>query len=203
MANCLFVHNAAVDAGGAVYFSGAGTLTISSCTFFGNTARTGNSLACLEPSRGWIPLATLANTILWGGDNEIGIAEHVRVDAMYSNIQGGWPGEGNIDADPLFTNPIRFDPNAAIDASSGPLIFGDYHLKSQGGRWDPNSRSWVIDDVTSPCVDAGDPNSPIGDEPQPNGGRINMGAYGGTKEASKSWSAEALLVQVKRYSSRR
>ncbi|MGD2095402.1 MAG: hypothetical protein PVH77_10380 [Phycisphaerales bacterium] len=35
-------------------------------------------------------------------------------------------------------------------------------------------------------VDAGDPNSPVGDEPLPNGGVINMGAYGGTREASKS-----------------
>jgi len=29
--------------------------------------------------------------------------------------------------------------------------------------------------------------SPIGLEPFPNGGRINMGAYGGTAEASKSY----------------
>jgi len=44
-----------------------------------------------------------------------------------------------------------------------------------------------MDDVTSLCIDAGDPNSPIGHEPFPNGGRINMGAYGGTAEASKSY----------------
>jgi hypothetical protein len=31
-----------------------------------------------------------------------------------------------------------------------------------------------------------DPNSPIRDELQSNGSRINMGAYGGTVEASKS-----------------
>jgi hypothetical protein len=39
-------------------------------------------------------------------------------------------------------------------------------------------------------LDAGDPNSPIGHEPFPNGGRINMGAYGGTAEASKSYFDE-------------
>ena len=32
--------------------------------------------------------------------------------------------------------------------------------------------------------------SPIGEEPFPNGGRINMGAYGGTAEASKSYFSE-------------
>jgi hypothetical protein len=47
-----------------------------------------------------------------------------------------------------------------------------------------------LDDVTSPCIDAGDPNSPVGDEPEPNGDRINMGAYGGTTEASKSYIYE-------------
>ena len=69
---------------------------------------------------------------------------------------------------------------------------GDYHLKSQAGRYDPNTQSWVIDDVTSPCIDSGDPDSPIGQEPFPNGGIINMGAYGGTSEASKSFFGEPI-----------
>ncbi len=43
------------------------------------------------------------------------------------------------------------------------------------------------DDVTSRCIDAGDPLGPIGIEPFPNGGIVNMGAYGGTAEASKSY----------------
>jgi hypothetical protein len=64
---------------------------------------------------------------------------------------------------------------------------GDYHLKSQAGRWDPNSQNWVLDNVTSPCIDAGNPGCPLGDEPNdPNNIRINMGAYSGTDEASKS-----------------
>ena len=40
--------------------------------------------------------------------------------------------------------------------------------------------------ATSPCIDAGDPDTLLGDEPEPNGWRINMGACGGTTEASKS-----------------
>ncbi|MHC4643702.1 MAG: hypothetical protein ACYS32_18830, partial [Planctomycetota bacterium] len=39
-------------------------------------------------------------------------------------------------------------------------------------------------------IDAGDPAIPIGLEPFPNGGIINMGAYGGTAEASKSYFGE-------------
>ena len=52
------------------------------------------------------------------------------------------------------------------------------------------------DDVTSPCIDAGDPNSYLGDEPFPNGGVVNMGAYGGTAQASKSYFGQPLCETV-------
>jgi hypothetical protein len=45
---------------------------------------------------------------------------------------------------------------------------------------------WVYDEVSSPCLDTGDPNSYWSEETWPNGKRINMGAYGGTAQASKS-----------------
>jgi hypothetical protein len=44
----------------------------------------------------------------------------------------------------------------------------------------------MTDQMTSPCVDAGNPLDSIGNEPTPNGDIVNMGAYGGTAEASKS-----------------
>lgn len=109
----------------------------------------------------------------------------------HSNIEGGWPGEGNIDADPCFADPGYRDPNGSPDDANDDFwVDGDYHLKSQAGRWDPNSQVWTIDDVTSPCIDAGDPMTSIGHEPFPNGGIVNMGAYGGTTEASKSYFGE-------------
>ena len=45
---------------------------------------------------------------------------------------------------------------------------------------------WIVDGVTSPCIDAGDPNSDWTAELWPHGKRINMGAYGGTSQASMS-----------------
>jgi len=88
------------------------------------------------------------------------------INVTYSNIQmfdsegyydpsAVWPGEGNINKDPMFVNPIRW-----------PL---DLHLLS-----------------TSPCVNAGDPFADYSLEPAPNGGRIDIGAYGGTTEATSS-----------------
>ena len=38
----------------------------------------------------------------------------------------------------------------------------------------------------SRCIDAGDPTSEFSSEPDPNGGCINMGAYGNTEEATVS-----------------
>ncbi|WP_410509919.1 PGF-pre-PGF domain-containing protein [Methanosarcina hadiensis] len=60
----------------------------------------------------------------------------------------------------------------------------DYHLKSKVGRW--NGSNWVNDNISSPCIDTGDPLSDYSNEPEPNGNRTNMGRYGNTEYASKS-----------------
>ncbi|MDD3006965.1 MAG: hypothetical protein PHX30_05315, partial [Candidatus Pacebacteria bacterium] len=58
------------------------------------------------------------------------------------------------------------------------------HLQSKAGRW--NGSSWITDSVSSPCIDAGYSSSSFSNEPQNNGGRINIGVYGNTREASLS-----------------
>lgn len=113
----------------------------------------------------------VTNNILW--QNELYVTESVwpsEYMISFNDIQGDWIGRGNFDADPLFADSEN----------------RDYHLKSEAGRWDPQSKSWVVDEVTSPCIDAGDPDYPVNDEPEPHGNRLNMGAFGGTAEASKS-----------------
>jgi hypothetical protein len=65
---------------------------------------------------------------------------------------------------------------------------GDYHVRSQAGRWDPVSEKWVKDAATSPCVDGGDPDSDWKGELWPHGRRVNVGVYGGTAQASMSLS---------------
>jgi hypothetical protein len=105
------------------------------------------------------------------------------VMVTYSDVRGYWPGVGNISTNPQFVDPGHWQD----DPPTGTWVGGNYHLKSQAGRWDVNEGRWTKDKVTSLCIDAGDPSSPIGYEPFPNGGIINMGAYGGTIEASKSY----------------
>jgi len=82
----------------------------------------------------------------------------------------------------------RGNPGAMVawDDPGAVWVMGDYHLQSQAGRWDPATDTWLQDTSTSLCIDAGDPSTPVGREPSPNGGIINLGAYGGTIEASKS-----------------
>ena len=86
------------------------------------------------------------------------------IDQIY---QAGLSGHA-LPTDPLFVDPAN----------------GDYHLRSERGRYWPEYDVWVLDSVTSPGVDGGDPAADVGDEPEPNGELINMGAYGGTRFAS-------------------
>jgi len=166
-------------------------------------AKNGEALACDSRKQKYPSDVELVNCIIWDGGNGIWNNDGSTIEVNYCNIQAGkgsvidpceaviW-GEGNIDVDPLFADPGYWahtdDPDIVVEPNDPNAVWvdGDYHLKSQYGRWDAVSESWVMDDVTSPCIDAGDPNTPIGEEPEPNGGRVNMGAYGGTVEASKS-----------------
>jgi len=150
--------------------------------------------------------ATVVNSIVYfNGDGSNGIEiGGTRDTVTYSDVEGGWPGEGNIDADPLFAALGRWtDPTYATGVRSlndrVVWVSGDYHLKSQGWRWNAWEGFWVSDEVTSPCIDAGDPASDLLDEPltapgDPAGSvintRINLGAYGGTIEASLAPSSQ-------------
>ncbi|MCE9527333.1 MAG: cadherin-like domain-containing protein, partial [Planctomycetales bacterium] len=72
--------------------------------------------------------ATLTNVILWGntlysGSQFFNYDTESTVSATYSDIQGGWAGTGNINADPLFVDAaagnLRLTPGSpAIDAGT-------------------------------------------------------------------------------------
>jgi len=190
--NCTLTGNHAAQSGGGFYCYGSQP-SVSNCTFAQNLAKKGTSLACeWEPS-----IVQLTNSILWDGGNEVLDSAGSTIDAAFCDVESGYAGTGNLNTDPCFANPGHWDPNGTADDPNDDLwVDGDYHLKSQAGRWNPISQSWVQDALTSPCIDTGDPMSPIGYEPFPNGGRINMGAYGGTAEASKSYFGKPLCETI-------
>lgn len=125
-------------------------------------------------------------------------------DVLNSGGSGpGWnvpdvkDGGHNIDVPPEFTEPGYWDPNGTPGIISDDFwVDGDYHLQSQAGRWNPSSQSWVTDANISPCIDTGDPNSDWTAELWPHGKRINMGAYGGTPQASMSLSTAGNIANL-------
>ncbi|MHC4572680.1 MAG: right-handed parallel beta-helix repeat-containing protein, partial [Planctomycetota bacterium] len=164
---------------------------------------------------------TLENCIIYYNGDQVELEPQIRVGSdatlniSYCDLQGhliGISGEGSatidigpgiIDVDPCFVRPGSWDFNAVPDG----LVEGDYHLKSAGWRWDPNETYWTYDDVTSRCIDAGNPGAPLGnelmkvlpDDPNNDFGvnlRINMGAYGGTAEASMALPGSVLLADL-------
>jgi hypothetical protein len=161
-----------------------GLPTITNCTIASNT---GFGIS--------VSNSTVMNSIIYYNGSDITQIESPSNTAVtYSDVQGGWPGEGNIDAVPLFVWLPHWtggfgggeEPD---EFSNGFWVSGNYYLQSQAGRWDPIFvQDWVQDSSTSPCIDAGNPDFDCSAEPAPNGGRINMGAYGGTIQASKSIS---------------
>lgn len=188
--HCLFAGNDGRESG--VLRTRRGTKAIvNACTFFGNRPEGRSILECgLDPN--WPNDVAFEDCILWNGEDWLANDDGSIVNVNYSNIQGDWPGERNIDADPCFAKAGHWDDGGTPeDMNDDVWIEGDYHLRSQAGRWDPSSESWVLDDVTSPCLDGGSPATPVGSEPFPNGGRVNMGFYGGTDEASKSYFGSA------------
>ena len=164
--------------------------------FFDHTSRRGPPY-CLFPGSG---KATMINCIIWDCPDPIVLTDspyeqdpgsHITVS--YCNIQGGeasasvssnstltW-GDGNFDLDPLFAD----------------LNNGDLHLKSLAGRWDPAALQWVKDSQNSPCIDTGDPTETAWTkELWPHGGRVNIGTYGGTPEASMSGNQAGNIADV-------
>lgn len=170
--NCIIADNNSLGGnGGGIDCYSNGDVLLTNCTLTKNYASSGGAVYC------WASNVVVNNSIVWANEADDGSQVAITtgsVSISNSDVQGDWPGTINIDADPCFAT---FDPN-------GDPNMWDFHLQSAYGRWDTNSQTWVTDSNTSLCIDAGDPNSDWSDEPWPNGKRINMGAYGGTSQAS-------------------
>jgi parallel beta-helix repeat protein len=134
--------------GGGIYcFETSSTIT--NCTISENIAsREGGGIYCRYST------PTITNSILWDDSpDEIYIESGTPV-VTYSDIQSGWEGEGNIDADPRFVSYKGYEfilhPNSPCIDTGDPTIFDTLY------DWHPLIPPWYKD-----------------------GNRSNMGAYGG------------------------
>jgi len=105
MQNCIISNNSANSNGGGVFIAHAPSGTIlANVTITGNTAaESGGGIYCEDSS------PSLVNSIVWNNlPEQIEIYSDTAI-VTFSDIQGGWEGTGNIDADPLFCNPDSGD----------------------------------------------------------------------------------------------
>ena len=117
--NCTFRGNMSSHTGGGMSNRRQSNPTVINCTFNGNTATVAGG--GIFNGGG---LTTVTNCVLWGDSPpEISTEGVAVVVVTYSNVQGGFPGAGNIDADPLF----RDAPNGDLRPQAGsPCIdYGD------------------------------------------------------------------------------
>jgi hypothetical protein len=194
--NCIFEGNSAYGSGGVFYVIGS-NFDLTNCTFIGN-ACTGNGGVGFVTEGLYTTTMNVKNCIfrnndaVGSGDTFYIIAtpaQDATVNYSYSDINASLQSIGGTGAKNDLGGNINIDPRFAQDGywDAGVWVSGDYHLMSMIGRWNPISGKWVIDAEQSPCIDAGNPSDSVGDEPAGyNGSRINMGAYGGTAQASKS-----------------
>lgn len=84
-------------------------------TLFKNSATNGGGLFCWQNAS-----PVLVNNILWNNEGGEIILDKGRrpasIAVRYTDIEGGWSGQGNIDADPLFADPTNQDFNLKAES---------------------------------------------------------------------------------------
>ena len=144
LSNCIFSGNTASNVGAGMFNLWCSS-TLTNCTFSGNWAVYGSTVFNDESS------LTLNNCILWDEGDEIGIYDGLTIIVTYSDVQGGWPGEGNLDADPCF-----------VDSDNS-----DYHLLPGSPCIDAGDPNYIAE-----------PNeTDLDGNPRIINSRIDMGAY--------------------------
>jgi formylglycine-generating enzyme required for sulfatase activity len=115
ISNCIFHNNYAMQ-GGAVHANVE--MAIDNCSFIYNFSENGEDLFIDESN------VTVTSSIFWinhGGSTFDGNSENLVISC--SNIQDGWPGDGNFSLDPLFCDTANNDYH--LDANS-PCLPGNH-----------------------------------------------------------------------------
>ena len=149
--NCVFLNNTATgesagaEGGGGMLNLASATPTLINCVFRGN-----NEYGICNLEFGGSIQATVSNCILWGNTpDEIFDSVTSSTTVRYSDIEGGWGGAGNIDADPCFMDANNPDPNLwnlRLKPDSPCIDAGDT-TTVPGGTWaDIGGNPRVLDD---------------------------------------------------------
>jgi hypothetical protein len=175
LTNGIVAYITALEGGGISFFGGSAVILNS--TLAGNEAL--NDGGCYAPSGS----NTICNSSLWKDGSACISGAYVSV--TYSDVQGGWPGLGNIDADPEFVDAPNGDDHLrigppCIDAGTpdAPMLPGT------DGEGDQPIVDGNLDDFAA--VDMG-----------PDGLRLEIAARFGTVNAAGGGLANVLRVNEK------
>ncbi len=127
-ANCTFSSGTAGANGGGVYSWNQCNVAYVNCTIADNIAPANAGVGHF-----WVGFtATLDNCIVRDNSSGTQVGGDGVFDIRYSNIEGGYAGTGNIDADPRFANPAAADyrlrpTSPCIDAGDNAALPPDTH----------------------------------------------------------------------------
>ncbi len=145
LTGCVFTGNHATVYGGAWHGDGAGMPVLSNCTFSQNVADiNGGGLGRTRDFHfSGIGYEELTNCILWNDFPEEVFLDNTPSPLMtYTDTQGGWPGEGNIDEDPMF---VDADAGNVHLLSGSPCInAGDPEYVPDEGETDLDGQPRVV-----------------------------------------------------------
>ena len=121
--NCTFTGNSAAAGGGGMSNDQSQATTLINCNFTGNWATAGGAMYNINSN----PAVT--NCILWANTANTGPQIYISggtAAVTYSDVQGGWSGMGNKNANPLFADGAgrlsRGSP--CIDAGNNAAVSG-------------------------------------------------------------------------------
>jgi hypothetical protein len=123
LTNCTFSGNLASNDGGGILNSSSSPV-VTNCTFTGNSAANGGGMFNIFI----LSSPKLANCILWGNTATTGAQIYNYSSSTptvsFSDVQSGWTGLGNIDADPLFVDANGLDNIAGTEDDNLRLLQG-------------------------------------------------------------------------------
>jgi hypothetical protein len=126
--NCVFHGNDAAEVGGAFSNQMSTYLMVRNCTLVDNVAPMGGTVACLAETPDVACTVDFANSIVWGAGAGVWNTNDVSIiEFRYSDVVGGWDGDGNITGDPCFVDAVGDDYRLAagspcIDAAQNGYV---------------------------------------------------------------------------------